>query len=454
MKFLFFAAALCFSFYTTGQNPFKKHLLPSTFEVFHQRTMIFNSKFIDDKRIKAAFIDTKILTEAQLNTALKYAQMSEYPDALNSPEELMKIDAYQRIKYKAYWIGSWTEFFPAISNFRQMHLVWIPKDENLGLAVDYIPKSDEGFYVITRSISSDKLPFVAASSVATSSIVKKISAKKLRVADTLTDLYNRIMPDYGHALGSFYTVLKMNYQLTDDEIDIVSRSAAIDGWPDSLKLTNRKALAFPKLNNVNYFKVGEVAGEYGVNGLFWVEPGQIFATGFTPKSDLGFFFVARLNENEKKSIQDKENVAYLNSPWWLGNVSSTQAYNPETFEFPNAGGSTVASNSITSSSGTTKNSTVTTYNGVTIATANLERRQKRSGVIILYYGNNRIVSDVSLFVVEFDKNTSEESMADRLRKRVYGVNPYMYFEFKEGFDCSSAQSYLRRKGIRNTPCTY
>lgn len=91
---------------------------------------------------------------------------------------------------------------------------------------------------------------------------------------------------------------------------------------------------------------------------------------------------------------------------------------------------------------------------VVVATANLERKNKRSGVMILYFGSNRIVSNVSLFVVEIDKNNSEDGIAESLQRRVAGSSPYMYYEFKEGFDCSNAQGYLRKKGISPPSCTY
>lgn len=86
-----------------------------------------------------------------------------------------------------------------------------------------------------------------------------------------------------------------------------------------------------------------------------------------------------------------------------------------------------------------------------VATANLERKNKRSGVMILYFGSNRIVSNVSLFVVEIDKNNSEDGIAESLQRRVAGSSPYMYYEFKEGFDCSNAQGYLRKKGLARLP---
>ena len=368
MKFLFFGIILLSSLFLFGQNPLKKYPVSSNWSVFHERTMIFNTKFQEDKRIKEALVDTKVLTESQLSTALTYAQMSAYPEALNSTEKLFNIDPYQRNKYKAYWIGSWTEFFPNLSNFRQMHLVWIPKEDNLTLDKDYIPKTDEGFYLICRSINSDNLPFFPPSASMTKSIVNKLDEKKMHPAEKIADLYNLMRPGYG--LSRFYSELKTNYKFTDNEIEVISRSTAIEGWPDSLRISNRKNITFPQLNEYNYFKIGEAVGEYGGFGLFWVSPNQEFKIGFSPKSGLGFFFVAKINEIKTPGKPDKEDLAYLNSPWWFKNVSSATSYDPSTFTFSNSTGSIVSS---TSSSNNNNGFTTTTVNGITVATGKLER---------------------------------------------------------------------------------
>ena len=44
------------------------------------------------------------------------------------------------------------------------------------------------------------------------------------------------------SMGGFYPELKNTYKLTDDEIDIISRSTSINGWPDSINRTNSRGL--------------------------------------------------------------------------------------------------------------------------------------------------------------------------------------------------------------------
>ncbi len=86
---------------------------------------------------------------------------------------------------------------------------------------------------------------------------------------------------------------------------------------------------------------------------------------------------------------------------------------------------------------------------VNVATANLERRNYKSGIVILYYGPNRVVSYCNLWDVKFKKEDSEERIGNLLKDKVAAYDPYMYFEFKEGFDCNSARGYLQKKGINN-----
>jgi hypothetical protein len=85
----------------------------------------------------------------------------------------------------------------------------------------------------------------------------------------------------------------------------------------------------------------------------------------------------------------------------------------------------------------------------TIVTANLERRNYKTGIVILYYGTNRVVSYCNLWDVKFKKEDSEERIGNLLKDKVAAYDPYMYFEFKEGSDCDNARGYLIKKGIRS-----
>jgi hypothetical protein len=80
---------------------------------------------------------------------------------------------------------------------------------------------------------------------------------------------------------------------------------------------------------------------------------------------------------------------------------------------------------------------------VNVATANLERLKYKTGVMILYYGPNRMVKYCSLWDVKFKKEDNEERIGNLLKDKVAAYDPYMYFEFKEGFDCNNATGYLQ-----------
>ena len=84
---------------------------------------------------------------------------------------------------------------------------------------------------------------------------------------------------------------------------------------------------------------------------------------------------------------------------------------------------------------------------VQVATAKLDRLNYKKGVVILYYGTNRVVSYCNLWDVKFKKEDSEERIGNLLKDKVAAYDPYMYFEFKEGFDCNNATAYLQKKGV-------
>lgn len=92
-----------------------------------------------------------------------------------------------------------------------------------------------------------------------------------------------------------------------------------------------------------------------------------------------------------------------------------------------------------------------------VQVANLDRLKYKTGVMILYYGPNRVVKYCSLWDVKFKKEDNEDQIADLLKSRVAASDPYMYFEFKEGFDCNNATGYLQKKGVSKmgiSSCTY
>lgn len=92
-----------------------------------------------------------------------------------------------------------------------------------------------------------------------------------------------------------------------------------------------------------------------------------------------------------------------------------------------------------------------------IATANLERKNFKNGIMVLYYGPSRIVKYCALWDVVFNKDESEESIAGKLESRVAASDPYMHYEFLNGYDCMSARNYLIKKGVSKMNiggCTY
>lgn len=83
----------------------------------------------------------------------------------------------------------------------------------------------------------------------------------------------------------------------------------------------------------------------------------------------------------------------------------------------------------------------------TIVSADLERRKTRSGIMILYFGNNRIIQQCALYDIAFSLDDTPDRIADIFRNRIASPYAYIMYEFKEGYDCNNARSYLKRKGV-------
>ena len=60
---------------------------------------------------------------------------------------------------------------------------------------------------------------------------------------------------------------------------------------------------------------------------------------------------------------------------------------------------------------------------VHVATANLDRLNYKSGAILLYYGENRIVRKCYPYSVKFKKEVSEDSIATTLKNKIAAYDP-------------------------------
>ncbi|MFN8250824.1 MAG: hypothetical protein U0V75_02995 [Ferruginibacter sp.] len=442
MKYLLFTIALLSGSIAWAQNPLKKY--PAKPYLFiHEKAVIFNANFVDDKRMKDALVGGKILTEEQFQKVLTYSQIEQYPEAINTTDKLlsgMKNDWASFVKYKGFWIGSWIEFFPLLNDFRRLHIYWLPKEDNLDNAAGYIPKTENGFYVISRFLWDDPIAFIPPLPSSVKPLIKKLDAAKLSKEEN-TDKLSPV-PDN---LENFYPLLKNKFHLTDDEIEMVSQHASEEAWPDSISFTPNKYKNRSAISSYSYYKLGEVQREYALMGLYWIPPGQNFAPGYSPKSDFGYFFCSRISDKKGNSKPYEADIAFLNSPWWIKNVSNS-AYTSATYRFPvkNSSNTDVAAttngnNSASNNSGFT----VTTVNGITIAKGNLTRRNKRNGVFFIFWGTGGKVKHCTVFFSEFDAKEEEVSVIKSYMSNYSDGTPFMSYSFMEGENCQSTR-------VRNT----
>ena len=368
MKYLFFVAVLFTSSFLMGQNPLKKYPTRNYY-FFNSRNIVFNSSFVNDEAVKKAFIDTKILSQENFEKAFKLAQISEYPDALNTIDKLQKAGNGLENKYKCYWIGRWTEFFSLEKTFRQLKLIWIPFDENSTIREDYKPKTKDGFYLIVKSVDMDSLPYSQPSMPVINSITDKFANKKLKPASKIQNIYDGVLPFYGSLVSNFYGLLKDSFNLKNEEIETISYNTSKDSWPELFNRTQYgDSATYATINKHPYYKLGTVIAPGNYMTLYWVPDNLNFTPQEKPKSALGYFFVHRGEAVVSKYIPDEKDIYYLNTAWWFKNVSSSTSYNPSTFTFSNSSGSTASS-----SSNNNNGFTTTTVNGVTVATGKLER---------------------------------------------------------------------------------
>jgi hypothetical protein len=209
--------------------------------------------------------------------------------------------------------------------------------------------------------------------------------------------------------------LKDKYQYSDKDCDIIGKLANENGFPKALRqYADRKLNSLMALNFTCY-EVAEVTTKNASYSLLWVplKENERLPDGVRPETVDGFYMFSY-----------KDGLTKMKVGSYRGEVQYSGV-------------------------------STTTVNGTTVATAKLERMDYKSGAIILYFGESRIVKNTSIYIVKFNKNnTHEETIANELKSGIAGSYPYMYFEFKEGFDCPSAQKYLRKNGIDPWSCLY
>lgn len=85
--------------------------------------------------------------------------------------------------------------------------------------------------------------------------------------------------------------------------------------------------------------------------------------------------------------------------------------------------------------------------GITSAQTDMSEFNKKSGVIVLYYGDDNIVESCFLYHCTFTNDTSEAVIVEKLKSYIAAADPYIGFKFLAGYDCRNASDYLQQNGI-------
>ncbi len=388
--------------------------------------------FVADPNAFSKFVTSGKYSKEDFSKVLTLAMEKNFPTGINTPEKLLSRESEIQ-KYKSFYQGSWLQVNSKEAVAETYYLFWIPREDNLSMASDMIPTTEDGIYFILNITGFDtwKLP---SSTTPNDDFIQKMKAKHSKKNSIkLNDPYNTIAPGYGLSMEFSYKDLVINTTYSQQEFVRIKELAEESNWPTILFKNNTqrpKSAIFGDMTSYTTYLITTITDNNGVWDLVWIpkEGNEHMSIEMQPKTNEGFFAAVR-----KSSESDEYKRFAIRSYTPSGRLNKSIAG-----KNPNATISPQNQTSITSTnttSNTNSNTSPTTYTSGNISTSSyaLDIFSER-GSMVIYKGSTMYVVKVK------GKKMQDQSIIAARANQVLGFTSELKYQWFPGNNCTTLKS--------------
>lgn len=461
MKFLTTVLLSAITFTTFAQGFNKKVPVKLT---RYDIALYSNTDFTKDFTAKKEFVNnTGKLTAEQFTKAMTLANESNFPEGMKTPKQ--QLDREKEIlNYKAYWQGSWLQTNSAEGWAQELHLIWLPSEDNQNMPDDLKPTDKDGIFLVIANagISLDslrKLPVPSANFIGD---MKNKHTKKEPFR--MDSAYPKVYPGYGEGMQFAYNELVIKGKYSDAEFARIAELSIDKNWPKAFstgKYDDAHHKAYEDMSKYKAYKITTLVDNFMSADLIWVpkDENKHMPPYMQPLTDEGFFVVLRIEKKEDPYL-----TYLLRSKTPAGRLGRNIAGKPR----PNTSTSSdnIIATTKNSSSSTitttttseTKNNNVassenktnsyTTSSGIHVTTGvdmSEFTNNSRLGTMMLYYGVNGKASTIYMYELRGKSLSDKQSVVSKLTAKISTSTPFIGFEWLQGYDCNMAKGYIYKK---------
>lgn len=403
-------------------------------------SLMSKNDFVVDKNAEAKFVASGKYAKDDFLKIMNLAKEQNFPDGINTAQKLLERET-DFAKYKSFYQGSWLQVNEEFKVAETYYLFWIPREDNLSMPQDMIPKTEDGFYIVVNTTAFDNTLLPLSKAPGDIFIKKMNTVFQKKNSIKLIDPYNRLAPNYGYAMEFAYESMTKTGGYNAEQFSRIKELATEKYWP-ALFTTDNRQLSIEQLFNAmkdyNCYLITTFEDESVIRELIWIpfEDNLHMPLNMQPVTKEGFYVVYR-KENIVESQERRFAIRGYSPSGRLG--YSIAGKNPEK-DSVNSGYTYIPTNNQNQNQTITPSTSNATSNTQTYTSGNVSTSSyaldlfSELGSMAIYVGTKMYVVTVK------GKSLGDKGSAAARAAQIAGVQSAYKYEWFQGKNCTTLKS--------------